>query len=472
MRLMFLRHSIFIVLSLLLLSGCASNPEKLGLAYAGSVRTDRVELLVDETWVDPAGARDVHQEIFDAVLSMIDQAEQYILIDMFLLNNFGYQPGPCMRPLSRELTDRLISKRAAHPEVEIVFISDPINHLYGSVKAPHFEALEAAGVQVVWTDLNPLRDSNPVYSLFWRVLVRPFGVGPGKTLSNPLGEGRISLRSQLKLLNFKANHRKVIITDKGLLVTSANPHSASSAHWNTALRVDRSGMNLGIDAEKAILQFSDAKAVADGLPLMEGGSTVRDADGVVELLTEIRIREKVIELLDQASAGSRIDLCMFYMSEREVVKAFIRAQERGCRIRVILDPSKDAFGRTKNGIPNRQTAARLVRAGIPLRWADTHGEQCHVKLLYVEHDDGRATLLQGSANYTRRNLNNFNCETDVAFSAPPAHPALARARTVFDRWWSNTEEQRFTVEYAVYADSSRWRRFRAWWQETTGMSTF
>ena len=141
-------------------------------------------------------------------------------------------------------------------------------------------------------------------------------------------------------------------------------------------------------------------------------------------------------------------------------------------MRIILDPSKDAFGRKKNGIPNRQSAARLVKAGIPLRWTETHGEQCHVKMLYVEHADGTATLLQGSCNFTRRNLNNFNCEADLAFTAPVGTPVMIRMRAVFDRWWSNDGDRIYTTQYSTYEDLSRWRRFSAWWKEITGMGTF
>ncbi len=51
---------------------------------------------------------------------------------------------------------------------------------------------------------------------------------------------------------------------------------------------------------------------------------------------------------------------MFYLSERQIIKALIAAQQRGVQVRVLLDPNKDAFGREKNGIPNRQVAAELT----------------------------------------------------------------------------------------------------------------
>ena len=327
-----------------------------------------------------------------------------------------------------------------------------------------------AGILVVETDLNKLRDSNPLYSKPWRLLGQPWGVGPGRTLPNPMGEGRISMRSMLKMLNFKANHRKVVVTDKALLLTSANPHSASSAHRNVALKAN-AGMSEACEMESAVLELSGAEKFQ---PLEEVGSDRRaQSEGhKIELLSEIRIKEKVLELLEQAEPGSRVDLCMFYMSEKDVIKAFGKAKKRGVDVRIILDPAKDSFGRTKNGVPNRQSGAKLVKYGIPLRWADTHGEQCHVKMLYVEHPDGTATLMLGSCNYTRRNMNNFNCEANLAFTAPQDEPNMEKARATFDRWWNNEPNKIHTCEYEQYKDGNWWRKFSAWWGETSGMSIF
>jgi len=461
----------------------------MGLAYSGETLVEKVRLLIDETWVDAEGKRHIQQEIFDEVFSIIDEAEQFILLDFFLVNDFMYKPGSGMRSLSQELVDSLVAKRKANPEVKIIFITDPVNTVYGSIESLHFKALEKAGVQVVWTDLDQLHDSNPVISKPWRLLVKRWGVGPGNALNNPMGSGRISMRSMLKLLNFKANHRKLVVTEKSLLVTSANPHSASSAHWNTALCIDGAGMAMACEAESAILEMSgaeevglDRSAVAESDPSnrasrnsgLEGGRLPASAGSLpkLELLTERKIKDKVLDLLESAKPGARIDLSMFYFSDRKLARAFISAKKRGCSVRVILDPNKDAFGRKKNGIPNRQTALKLVKAGMPLRWADTHGEQFHVKMLYVEHAGETAILLLGSCNYTRRNMDNFNAECNLALTAPQADANMRRAREAFDRWWENPDSRTYTTGYETYADGSIRRKICAWLMEATGMGTF
>ena len=112
------------------------------------------------------------------------------------------------------------------------------------MKSDHLQALSRAGVLVVKTPLIKLQDSNPVYSAIWRAFIRPWGNRAGvQGLKAPFGDERISLRSWLALLNFKANHRKLLVTqthvnDKGwqAVVSSANPHDGSSAHRNVAIQ--------------------------------------------------------------------------------------------------------------------------------------------------------------------------------------------------------------------------------------------
>jgi len=452
----------------LLLIGCSKKPEKLGLAFSGSTSADHARLLVDETWVDAAGQRHVEQEIFASVFEMIDEANEFILLDFFLVNEFLYEPGPGMRKLSTELVAQLVAKRSSNPEVEIIFITDPVNTVYGAIESPLFSALQKAGVHVVWTDLDKLRDSNPIISKPWRLLGKPLGTGPGKALKNPMGEGRVSVRSFVKMLNFKANHRKVVVTEKSLLVTSANPHSGSSAHWNVALRVDGAGSALACESESAILRMSGAEAFKPP----ESQDELSTGKYQLELLTEGRIKAKVLKLLGGVQPGTRVDLSMFYLSDKAVMRALIDAKKAGAAVRVILDPAKDAFDRIKNGIPNRQSAARLVKAGIPLRWADTHGEQCHVKMLYVEQADKMAALLLGSCNYTRRNMDNFNAECSVVLGAAVEDSNMRRARDVFDRWWSNSEGRIYTTDYETFEDRSARRKLRTWFMETSGMGTF
>ncbi|MEM7053695.1 MAG: phospholipase D family protein [Pseudomonadota bacterium] len=460
-------------------------PEGLSLA-SPEYSTLEVEFLADYTWVDQNETRHTEQRIFDRILERINQAERLIVLDKFLFNDFAGDPnGDGMRPLSDEISKALIQRKREVPELRIVFITDPINNLYGGLESEHLNALREAGIEIVMTDLTKLRDSNPLWSGFWRLCCQWFGNSSnGGWLPNPVGPEKVSLRSWLKLVNFKANHRKTLIVDTdGMLtglVTSGNPHDASSAHGNVALEFVGPAVFDLLQTEQAVVNFSHPEL--EPLTSMPMFTSLLPAGPSLRVLTESKIRDYVIETLGQAEAGDRIDLAMFYLSHRGIVKALISAHERGVVLRVLLDPNEDAFGKKKNGVPNRQVAWELHRAGVSVRWCDTHGEQCHSKFMLmrpVSAADRESTmprkpaeLLLGSANFTRRNLDDFNLETNVLFTAFEPQPAMADAIAFFELRWHNGPNQLFSRPYDYYADESRLRYWQYRFLEATGLSTF
>jgi len=434
-----------------------------------------VRFLCDLTSIDAQGRRRVEQQIFDEVLTIVQDARRFILLDMFLYNAYQRGARETTRALTAELTAALLAQKRRYPEMAIVVITDPVNTVYGALEPEHFTQLEAANIPVVFTALTELRDSNMFYSPFWRLLVRPFGVSSGAALPNPFGAGRVSVRSYLSLLNFKANHRKLIVADRGsqlaALVTSANPHDGSSAHGNVGLSFTGPAAQDLIETERAVLRFSqDQTGRVPALPLQT--PSLGAADLTVQVVTEGHIQEAVLELLAGARPGDTCDLVMFYLSDREVVRALKVAHERGVTMRVVLDPNRDAFGHAKNGIPNRQTGLELHRCGIPVRWYDTHGEQCHAKMLFLESSQGACALLLGSANFTRRNLDNFNLETDVVLRGAAHCPAFRDARQYFEIVWNNLGGRQCTVDFADYRDAALLKRILYRIMESTGMSTF
>lgn len=432
-----------------------------------------VEFLADKTYVDASGQRQMDQEIFDAIFAMIADARQFVLVDMFLFNDFQGELTATHRALSTELTDALIAQKEQYPDIEIVVISDPLNTLYGGMQSPHFARLRGAGIAVTVTDLTRLRDSNPLYSALWRSFIQPFGNNESDTLPNPLGEGRVSLRSYLALLNFKANHRKVVIADNGdqlsALVTSANPHDGSSAHGNVALRFSGPAAWDLLTSEAAVLDLSGGSVPATRV---EKGNTDRETDLTVQVVTERAVERAVLELINSASASEHLDLAMFYLSDRDVVGVLKDAAARGVQLRVLLDPNKDAFGREKNGVPNRPVAHELVDAGIEVRWCNTQGEQCHAKWLLHRDSNGQAAMLLGSTNFTRRNMHNLNLETSAVLQGPLVTEPLQQGHLWFEDQWHNRDGQKFSVDYAVYADESLWHRLLYRTMEATGVSTF
>lgn len=485
------RVAVLILLIILVTVGLWNvyKPLPEGLSYSGEVHlvSDKdVIFLSDETYTDREGVRYFSQSIFNYVISMIQNADSFIMVDMFLWNSFGDEKVAPYRTLASEVSNALIEKKKQNPEVEIVVISDPINTSYDGHPSEHFEAMKAAGIKVVWTRLPSLRDSNPLYSAFWRTFIYPIDVlhrtlvGKEYTvraLPSLLGSGEgVTLRSYLQLLNFKANHRKLIIADGfskegtkevATLVTSANPHNGSSAHSNVALVVTSALWRDVLESEKAVMRLVGDDDVPPLEPKEEKG------DVSVQLLTEGAIKEKVIDMIASTKEGDTIKLFMFYLSDMDVITALKDAANRNVIVSVILDPNKDAFGREKNGVPNRSVAEDMIsqtEGRVSVRWCLTNGEQCHTKLLLIMTPDEKRMLL-GSANYTRRNIGDYNLESNV-YVAGKNVKAILKAEEYFDRAWTNSDDRVYTVEYEAFRDTSLWHRTMWKVMETTGLGTF
>jgi len=52
-------------------------------------------------------------------------------------------------------------------------------------------------------------------------------------------------------------------------------------------------------------------------------------------------------------------MALFYLSHRNIIKALLNAVDSGAEVKIILDPSKDAFGREKNGLDVRRTVSLI-----------------------------------------------------------------------------------------------------------------
>lgn len=460
-----------------------------GVSIRGAVVNtplSELQFLSDVTSADVYGERVVRQQIFDAVLKVIAGARDFIVLDFFLFNaQRGSTTDATHRELSGELRDALLARKRELPELRVLVISDPINDVYGALPSRDLAALREAGIDVVTNDLDSLRDSNPLYSAFWRITMRWWsGDGRGEPrFGNPLDAGpdRVTFGAWARLLNFKANHRKLIVSDDGKggltgIITSANAHDASSWHSNVGIQVSGAALLPLLESELALAR--EAGWVGDWpLPeLPEVTPASPETTAQVQVLTESEIRDAILRNMASTRAGDTIDVAMFYLSERNIVQALIAAARRGVGVRVILDPNKDAFGRTKNGIPNRSVATELGAASdgaIKVRWFRTHGEQFHSKLVAIRTVNEFWFTL-GSANLTRRNLGDFNLEANLAASVPLGSGIAAQVSGWFDSLWTNRgpPELEYTAEFGAYADPAQGTYWLYRIMESTGLSTF
>lgn len=430
-------------------------------------RAEGLALLLDEAFLDALGARQYRQTIFAEWRRLIDQAHRLVVVDLFLLDD---------GPLGRSLCQALIRRKAQVPDLEAVVLVDPINRCYGGRPAPQLEALRAAGIQAMTCDLTPGRDPNPSWSALWRGLFRPLGNTPRRGwLPNPLGTGHVTLRTYLSLLNFNANHRKTLVVDHGdgwqAVVSSANADSDSRDYRNAALRLGGAVALDLLHSELALARRSGLTEQPTHCPVPPPAEAV-SALPRLRLLTEGAIRDALLETVRQSQSGETLELCAYYLAHRRMIRALIAAQRRGVTLRLLLDPNESHFGRASPGIPNRQTARELTRAGLAIRWIGDAQAHAHGKWLLRHGGKRPATLLIGSANLSRRSLDDYNFEANVQLEADDTHPVIRQAQESFARYWHNRHGELHSRPYSVHADASAWRYWRYRLMEASGWSTF
>ncbi|MCA9496173.1 MAG: hypothetical protein KC589_04480, partial [Nanoarchaeota archaeon] len=459
-----------------------------------NVNENDLKLLYDLSYINKNKTYINEQTIFDEIFLSIDKANKFILIDMFLFNNQLGALNSSYRSLSDELINKLIIKKQEYPNMNIIVISDEINNFYSKDLSKQFKKLEKNNIQIHITNLNLLRDSNPLYSSIWRTFIQWFGKSESGILPHAFEKNeKVGFRSYFKLLNFKANHRKTFISDDGnnnyiSIITSANPHDGSSAHSNIAIKVKGEFASEIYKTEKALLDTCksckwntmnfnfeklldyDIKNKNDELNYQNLNQNLQ-----IKLITENKIEQAILKSIQSTQKGDNLDIGIFYISDRDVIKEIIKASNRGVNVRIILDPNKDAFGMEKGGIPNRQVALELIKKSkgkIKMKWYNTNGEQFHSKFIFITKTDGSSIIILGSANFTIRNIGNYNLETDVIIIGNKSYQVFQEMEKYFTKIWNNENNNLYTLNYQSYKDETKWKYWFYRFQEWSGLSTY
>jgi PLD-like domain len=469
----------------------ANKPLPPGVRTASAWHTvpaQDVTFIADITSADAYGRSVSSQAIFDETLKVVRGAHDFLVLDYFMFNSRHGEidpASPLLRPLSATLRDALLERRQALPGLKIVFITDPINELYGATPSSDLRLLRAAGIDVVVTDLDPLRDSNHLYSSAWRLAVNWWSPDTGGTgsLPNPLPDSNTPLPfgAWARLINFKANQRKVVVGDDGRggligVIGSANPHDASGTDSNVAVRVAGPVLSSLLESELEIARFSGWRGSIAPPPITPEAVESSGKSARIQALTEGAIQQSLLERIKGAEKGDAIDIAMFYVSDRSVVDSLLDASHRGVNVRLILDPNRDAYGQTTSGLPNQPAASELVSesdGAIHVRWYRTHGEQFHTKLVMI-YGPERLWLTLGSANLTRRSLGDYDLEANLAIEVTRGSPLALQTLDYFDTLWNNRAPLgiEYTADFAVYADPGQGHYWFYRFLEGTGMSDF
>lgn len=424
------------------------------------------EFLYDLTYLKD-GKRIHEKRIFKREMELIKNAQDFLMVDFFLFND--EYPNTMNFPSQvEEMTDLLIAKKKENPNMPILFVTDPINNFYGAYEEDNLKRLRENGIEVVVTDLNKMRDSNALVSGIYRTYLQWFGTSGGGWIKNFFDKDadKVNVRSILKLANFKGNHRKVLISEKEALVASANPHDPSAHHSNVAMVFRGKSMEDLIKSESIF--FDKLPDVIENFKAEEVTSPYK-----LRVITEGKIYDEISKNIRESKEGDEINLGIFYLSEFRILRELGEAAKRGVNVKIIADLNKDAFGLEKNGSPNRPALSQLKEdyPDINIRWYQTSGEQFHTKFIYFDFKDKDLLSILGSANYTRRNLDNFNLETNLAVEMKKDSPMAGEMKNYYARIWNN-EDGDYTLPIEDFYESRFIMRILWKIQEKTGLCTW
>jgi phosphatidylserine/phosphatidylglycerophosphate/cardiolipin synthase-like enzyme len=243
-----------------------------------------------------------------------------------------------------------------------------------------------------------------------------------------------------------------------------------------------------IQSERSVIDFSGGNFTEPNFSDKQIFETA-SSSLMVKLVTEESIKKAILDEFELLQSGDGLDMAMFYISDRDIVKAIKKADERGVKIRLLFDPNKDAFGREKDGVPNRQVASEILDGSknVEVRWCLTHGEQCHFKFVLFKkyktpvfslsklnniRKSNQFSLIQGSANLTRRNLGNYNLETNVLVSGDKNEKFFIESESFFDEIWNNENRKIYSTQYKEYQDDRLIKKIQYLLMEYSGLSSF
>lgn len=458
-----------------------------------------------------------NREIIHKALSMIDQARSQIVMNVFLFDNMFSKTIPELDVVT-EITNKLIQKKKNNPKINITIILDPLHRAYSRRTSDSVSKFLENGIDVFYSDLLPMKATSKlgfpegighIGRIIDEISLGLFGTIINSTaaaINLPVGKldgHQIDLEVAFGASLLKANHRKILVTDIDgtdefeTLVSSENPHNGSDDSTNTSLSVkgDLAKFVYSVlreDAAHSMLkqtsiplttgmpkyaQLSSASKeeynlpkyspkkldayFAEVLPAIDIASLNKgqgSQETRAKFVSEIEVKKEAIRLLENAKADDIVRIQMFYLSEPEIVNTIAKVSARSDRknnpIQILLDPSKDAFNKIKDGTPNRQVAHYLLNefknSNINLRWYATHGEQNHAKVMSITNKEtSKFEIFTGSTNWTGKNMNNINMEANLSVAGNER--IVEKFNANFDKLFNNEDPfVLYSWDYSAY----------------------
>ena len=477
----------------------------LGINYESPIReTENAEFHYDLTYLDKDGNIQYDRNLWDATYKVIDDAKDYLIVEMFLFNDLYNKDKEHFPEFAKEYTERLVKKQKENPNLKVYILADENNNFYGAFEHPFITSMKNAGINVIVVDIFKLKDTFPWYSPFWRTFIKPMGNPQNKGwITNFYGDmwPKLTIRNLLRALNVKADHKKVFLNEKEVVVSSANIHDPSYFHENIAIYTDGPIVKDVLHNLQLVAKFSDSEINVDGSDrrmenIMNSGSndktetdektlnsenqkennvkqinneeneqnvkektsinseknSITDTEGhtyKIQYLTEGAIGKHLDEDIDSLKAGDELLMGMYFLADKGVIDRLIKAANRGVKIRIIFDRSRDAFGMSTNGLPNKPVSKKLkkkTKGKIEIKWYFTNNEQYHTKITLMKKTDGSVIINAGSANLIKKNIRGYIMDSNFRILTTQDSKISKDVYAYFDRLWEN-KDGLFTINF-------------------------
>ena len=477
----------------------------LGINYESPIReTENAEFHYDLTYLDKDGNIQYDRNLWDATYKVIDNAKDYLIVEMFLFNDLYNKDKEHFPEFAKEYTERLVKKQKENPNLKVYILADENNNFYGAFEHPFITSMKNAGINVIIVDIFKLKDTFPWYSPFWRTFIKPMGNPQNKGwITNFYGDmwPKLTIRNLLRALNVKADHKKVFLNEKEVVVSSANIHDPSYFHENIAIYTDGPIVKDVLHNLQLVAKFSDSEINVDGSDrrmenIMNSGSndktetdektlnsenqkennvkqinneeneqnvkektsinseknSITDTEGhtyKIQYLTEGAIGKHLDEDIDSLKAGDELLMGMYFLADKGVIDRLIKAANRGVKIRIIFDRSRDDFGMSTNGLPNKPVSKKLkkkTKGKIEIKWYFTNNEQYHTKITLMKKTDGNVIINAGSANLIKKNIRGYIMDANFRILTTQNSKISKDIYEYFDRLWE-TKDGLFTINF-------------------------
>ena len=459
-----MKKGIVLGIVMLLISCSTIKVPPQGVNYESKLyNAENVDFHYDLTYLDKDGNIAYDKNIWDATYKLIDDANDFLIIEMFLYNDIYDRSSGRFPEFAKEYTERLLAKQKANPNLKVYVLLDENNNLYGANEHPFITEMKNAGINIIIVDIYKLKDTFPWYSPIWRTVIEPLGNPKDKGwITNFYGKDytKLSLRNILRALNVKADHRKIFMNEKNVIVSSANIHDPSYFHENIALETDGKILEEIFANLNEVAEFSKEKIDLDLAGKIKY-SNIENSDYKVQYITEAKIGEALDVDIDSLNSGDSVEMGMYFLADHSVIDKLIKASNRGVDIKIIFDRSKDAFGMSTNGVPNKPVAKKLLsetKNKIQVKWYFTNGEQYHTKFLKIEKTNGDVIMNAGSANFIKKNIRGYIMDANLRVETNKNSELNKQVNNYFNRLWNN-EDGLFTINYEDEPTTSQFRDF-------------